>query len=82
MVNHGVSTTESRRITESLTPDQIEFLAASNRRSAVAGALLPEEWLGAALWFYVLVPKIETNIRRYIMHDDTNQFFDWEPFKW
>ena len=78
----GVSSTEALTITEKLSQDQIQFLAKSETSNTYVGALLPEEWLGAALWFYCTVPYIEKNIRKYIMNDSftPNEFFGWRPF--
>lgn len=78
----GVSSTEALTISGKLSEDQIQYLAQSETSNTYVGALLPEEWLGAALWFYCTVPYIEKNIRKYIMNDSftPNEFFDWRPF--
>lgn len=78
----GVSSTEALTISHKLSEDQIQFLSKSDTCNTYVGALLPEEWLGAALWFYCTVPYIEKNIRKYIVNDSftPNEFFNWRPF--
>jgi hypothetical protein len=79
----GCGPTEASVIVGTLDADQVRYFATSGNTTLLAGALLPEEWLGAALWFYATVPYIERNLRKYIVNESFvgNEFFDWKPFR-
>ncbi len=78
----GVSTTEAMVVAGKLSEQDLDFLAKSDNSNVMVGALLPEEWLGAALWFYVTVPYVEKNLRKYILNESFtgNEWFNWRPF--
>lgn len=80
LVALGATETESSQMASRLSREEVLFLAAHPAANAAVGALLPEEWIGSALWFYLMMPRVERNFRRYIINDrDADPWFDWNP---
>ena len=79
----GLPATESLSIASRLDPGQLKYFAEAGSCTMVVGALLPEEWIGAGLWFYSVAPGVEYNLRKYIWNDTSRNLhpvFDWSPW--
>jgi hypothetical protein len=79
----GISPTEAYGLVQKLEASDVEFLASAEKSAMIVGSLLPEEWIGSAIWFYATAPYIDMNLHKYILNDSFKNpsIFNWTPFR-